>query len=118
MEQISFYYKRTVYLILDIVFSPLLAISCLLMKYYRHRGIFKFPLTKAIYKFIGVFPIRDHYYEPLFKYNNIPKKALKPKHLPGISFPEKEFLHLLEQFTYCDELTSLFALRDECRENQ
>ena len=118
MKAISFYYKRIVYLIFDIIFSPLLVVSCLLMKYYRHRGIFKFPLTKAIYKFIGVFPIRDHYYEPLFKYKNLPKRALEPKHLPGIPFPEKEFLRLLEQLNYSDELTSMFALRKECRENQ
>jgi hypothetical protein len=110
--------KKIAYLILDIVFSPLLALACVIMKYYRHRGIFKFPLTKAIYNFIGVFPIRDHYYEPLFNFKNIPQRALQPTHLPGISFPEKEFLRLLEQFNYCNELTSLFAPRVECRENQ
>ena len=118
MKKISFYFNRTVYIILDIVFSPLLFIACVLMKYYRHRGIFKFPLTRAIYKLIGVFPIREHYYEPLFNYSKIPEKALMPKKLPGIPFPEEEFLHLLEQFDYSAELTSLFAMKGDHRDNQ
>ena len=102
--KITHYLKKTTYLILDILFSPLLTISCIIMKYYRRRGIFKFPLTKTIYKCIGLFPIRDHYYEPLFSYENIPESVLRPKILPGIPFPEKDFLHLLNQFDYCSEL--------------
>lgn len=57
--------------ILDLIIAPFVIPSAIVMKIIRRLGIKFLPITKKILLSIGVFPIRDHYYEPLFN----------PKHL-------------------------------------
>ena len=48
--------------ILGFLFLPLLKIT-------RNYGVENFPLQSRLFKWIGVFPIRDHYYEPRFVFS-------------------------------------------------
>ena len=85
----------------DILLSPVTAAACVLLKKIRQAGVRDFPVSLALFERIGVFPIRDHYYEPLFAYREpLPEK----RDLPGIDFNIAAQLELLRKFNYRDEL--------------
>jgi hypothetical protein len=89
--------------ILDIIFSPITLLTSLWFRYIREAGLPKMPISRKILHLVGVFPIKDHYYEPLFN----PKYLTKPLHdrnLPGLKLNDMEQLELLNKFNYNDEL--------------
>lgn len=52
----------------------------------------------------GVFPIIDHYYEPLFRTDRLNEKLLSPeRRLPGIEWSVDAQLRLLETLDYGEE---------------
>jgi predicted O-methyltransferase YrrM len=63
-----------------------------------------FPLSKKIFLRIGVLPIIDHYYEPLFNSNHLRYSLRKERFLPGIDFNDIEQLEILRKFSYNKEL--------------
>ena len=62
------------------------------------------PVSKKIFKAVGVYPIYDHYYEPLFDDRKLRYSLNKDRHLPGIKWNDSEQLELLDKFNYQDEL--------------
>jgi len=62
------------------------------------------PLSRKIFDAVGVYPILDHYYEPLFKKSRIKKSLREDRILPGLDFNEEEQLAILEKFDYNEEL--------------
>jgi hypothetical protein len=70
----------------------------------RRYGIQKLPLTRTILFRIGVFPIRDHYYEPQFKFEPGSFSESRERALPGISLNLKGQLELLDRFQFQGEL--------------
>lgn len=88
----------------DIIASPLVFIGSIILKVIRQIGIAKMPVSRKIFDTIGVFPIVNHYYEPLFKRDQISKSLRDDRFLKGIDFNEKEQLDLLAQFDYNNEL--------------
>lgn len=90
---------------IDLLIAPLVLLAALLMKLVRRFGIWRMPLAKRIFEQVGVYPIRDHYYEPMYNY----KKHLQhPLHderkLPGININEVGQLNWLRRFNFADEL--------------
>lgn len=63
-----------------------------------------FPFSKKIFLSIGIIPIIDHYYEPLFNPKHLRYSLRKERFLPGIDFNDKEQLEILNNFNYNDEL--------------
>ncbi len=63
-----------------------------------------FPATKKIFLKTGVYPILDHYYEPLFNTKHLKKALNQERVLPGIDLNVKGQLALLDKFNYNDEL--------------
>lgn len=63
------------------------------------------PLSRKIFNMVGVFPIVDHYYEPLFNQRHLKSSLDKNRSLPGISWNDDEQLELLSHFQYQDELS-------------
>ena len=58
-------------LVIEFIYLPILAISALVMRLYRFGGSKRLKLSAAVLQFLGIYPIRDHYYEPLFNSNNL-----------------------------------------------
>lgn len=96
--------KNSIYKVLDVTFVPFVFFSALLLKNIRRRGISKFYLSKMIFFKIGVFPIRDHYYEPMFNPNKLRYPLDKDRSLPGINLNKNVQLNLLNNFCYQNEL--------------
>ena len=66
------------------------------------------PLTQKIFSLVKVFPIRDHYYQPLvFPKLHLKHSLREDRKLPGINMNINEQLDLLKQFNFNDELSAI-----------
>ena len=63
--------------------------------------------SRKLLKNLGIYPIRDHYYNPLFKDINLKKSLREPRYLPGINFSERKQLNFLENLIFNHELNGL-----------
>ncbi len=66
--------KRIFYIlfsILDFILFPLTLVASSWFRLIKYVGVGKMPISRSIFFKIGVFPIVDHYYEPLFNYNKL-----------------------------------------------
>lgn len=88
---------------LEIILLPLTIISAIWMRYIRECGIERMKLSKSMFNFIGVFPIKDHYYEPHFNSKKI-IGSLHNRFLPAINMNIEDQTELLSKFNYSDEL--------------
>jgi hypothetical protein len=78
-----------------------------MMMFFRRVGGARLPRTSRRLKRIGVYPIRDHYYEPLFNDAHLRKPLNKERYLPGINFNLEGQIKFLETLKSSDELISL-----------
>lgn len=70
--------------------------AALILWLYRRVGSRQLPIATAMLRKIGVFPIRDHYYEPMFNDAHLSKPLDEPRMLPGIEFNVGSQLDLLQ----------------------
>lgn len=56
---------------------------------------------------VGVFPIRDHYYEPRFDYRRAKQDSIHGRTLVGIDWNIPGQLKMLERFTFAEELADI-----------
>jgi hypothetical protein len=97
-------FSKTILQIADILASPIILVCSVVLMVFRRIGIENIPMSRKIFDTVGVYPILDHYYEPLFKMSRIKKSLKEDRVLPGIDFNEEEQLAILEKFDYNDEL--------------
>jgi len=71
---------------------------------YRKIGSSKLPICTKFLKKIGVFPIRDHYYEPLFNDIRLKYSLHLDRSLPGINLNSEYQLDFLRRLNHTDEL--------------
>lgn len=90
--------------IIDLIICPCTLISAIVMRFIRSCGIERMKISKKILYKIGVFPIRDHYYEPLFNMNYLKKDLRMDRMLPAIDLNVKEQLEILNKFNFNSEL--------------
>jgi hypothetical protein len=95
--------KKTLLFVADVFLLPLTFLSAVYMLFLR-KYLIGFFISRAKYNLkllrkVGVFPLRDHYYEPWF--GSIKKRSLK---LTGIDFNITGQLDLLDKLIYSSEL--------------
>ena len=102
--------KKYLLLFLEIILIPLTFISSLWFKFLRKNiiGLWNSNsnISKSILKYVGVFPINKHFYEPLFNTENL-KNLDKKRNLPGLDFKPKKYLDILKKINYKNELIKL-----------
>lgn len=93
---------------MEIILSPFIFLSAVLLSNVRKcmipPGPQRMKLSKKIFVKAGIFPIIDHYYEPLFNLKHLQKSLREDRILPGIDFNLKEQLDILKRFNFNDEL--------------
>ena len=89
----------------DVVLYVLAIPAGFVMLLYRRIGSRRLPISTRVLRNIGVFPIRNHYYEPLFDDRHLANPLDTPRVLPGIDFNVSNQLELLRQMTYANEFT-------------
>ena len=70
-------------------------------------GVQNLPHTKNALMNVGVFPIRDHYYEPQFDNRNPSPDFSQDRNLRGIDWNVANQLEMLERFRYSEELADI-----------
>jgi predicted O-methyltransferase YrrM len=92
--------------VFDVLLAPFTLASSLLLFGIRKIRIGHMPISKWIFKKVGVFPIVDHYYEPLFNDKHLKHSLEKDRSLLGIAWNKTGQLDLLQEFAYEEELRS------------
>ncbi len=93
--------------LVDILLSPFTFMSSVLLLSIRKIRINKMPVSKRIFKTIGIFPVADHYYEPLFNDKHLKLPLDRDRSLSGINWNVGGQLALLAQFNYQHELIAI-----------
>lgn len=93
--------------IIDIVGIPFVFIAGHLLLALRKMGVARFPLLRRTLSRVGIFPISDHYYEPLFNTQTLKNLLSTARSLPGIDWVDAEQVALLEKLNFADELKGL-----------
>lgn len=101
------YLKKNKLALMDLLFLPFVYPAAWLLKKIRMIGVANLPHCKeALFK-IGVFPIRNHYYEPQFDNNNPNPDFFEDRELPGIDWNISGQLEMLKSFAYTHELADV-----------
>jgi hypothetical protein len=87
----------------DILLFPLVYPAGHLLKLIRKAGVARMPRCKQALMQVGVFPIWNHYYEPLFDSRILSKPLDEDRNLPGINWNASEQLEILNKFDYAEE---------------
>jgi hypothetical protein len=70
-------------------------------------GVEHFRAARWVFRKTRVFPVRDHYYEPLVNPDHLTRPLEDPRELPGIEWDEEEMLAQLEAFDFNNELLAI-----------
>lgn len=92
---------------LDALLLPMLVPAAWLLRFVRRAGVDRLPKCRSALVSIGVFPIRDHYYEPQFNYRHLRQPFSRDRSLPGIDWNVPEQLELLAGFSFAGELAGI-----------
>jgi len=98
--------------VIDLVLALFVLPAAALLKLVRRIGVKRLPVCRSIFFGVGVFPIRDHYYEPQFDNRNMRRPPSQDRPLPGVDWNEAGQLSFLDKLTYADELRALPRQRD------
>ncbi|NCT94798.1 MAG: class I SAM-dependent methyltransferase [Chitinophagaceae bacterium] len=96
--------KKIIFGIFDLILLPFSYIYLCWLWLVRRFGVSNFPLHTKAFQQIGVFPIRNHYYDPQFVFSeNFDPAKQRDLH---IDFKIPDQLAQLEAFNYVEELSS------------
>lgn len=93
--------------LVDLIFSPFIFLAAILLKRVRRIGVHKLPISKNILLNVGVFPVQDHYYEPLFNHKDLIHPLSDDRLLPGIDWNTDHQLAQLNKLDYSGELNNI-----------
>lgn len=85
---------------LEILLIPISFLSLCWLYAMRRIGNARLPLHRWGYRKVGIYPIRDHYYEPLFNTQHLKKSLRQNRMLPGINWNDAEQLAILGSFRH------------------
>ena len=91
----------------DVLLVPFVYLSAWVLKIVRRAGVHRLPYCKNALIKIGIFPVRNHYYEPQFDYRTIKKPFSQDRDLPGIDWNINEQLNMLTGFSFAHELADI-----------
>jgi hypothetical protein len=100
-------FVKSVLPLADIVLAPIVYPAALLLKMIRKAGVSKMRFCKSALMRVGVFPIINHYYEPLFDSRSLRYSLDQDRKLPGIDWNVAEQLKILEDFDFNEELKDI-----------
>jgi hypothetical protein len=107
IKNLTKFYLKKFLMPIDFLLSLLLIPIAYLLLMYRKFGAQRLSISTLLLKKIGVFPIRNHYYEPLFDESLLFYPLDRERFLPGINFNLKSQLMFLKNLSYSFELKAL-----------
>ena len=101
------YFVKFVLPLADIALMPAVYLAAHLLKAVRKVGIWNMPSCKRTLMRVGVYPIRNHYYEPLFDSRLLRHPLDQERDLPGLDWNINGQLNLLKSFRFYGELNGV-----------
>lgn len=92
--------------LIDYLCSFLLLPFLYILKFYRSSGVSQYPRITRTLKKVGLFPIIDHYYEPLFDLKYLTDSLEKDRNLPGINLDSQHQINFISSMKYQNEIIS------------
>jgi hypothetical protein len=99
-------FKQKIRAFLDIFMLPLTWLAGNWLWWIRNQKIENFPHTRNLFSRIGVFPIIDHYYDPLFQEKYLYKSCDEPRPL-NLRWDDKNQLKWLLELDYSLEVLQI-----------
>jgi hypothetical protein len=100
---------------IDILLSIVIVPGAYLFLLFRRIRASRLPLTGNRLKKIGIYAIRDHYYEPLFNPKHLHKPLNEDRELPGINLNIEKQIVFLSKLQCSDELKLMDLQKPACR---
>lgn len=94
---------KTIAPAIDILILPFVFVAAMLLKMVRTIGVHRLKVTRRVLQAVGVFPLRNHYYEPQFLYDV--NDDIHDRQLAGVELHAAEQLQLLDRLVYANEVT-------------
>lgn len=99
--------RKKFFPLFDLIFAPFIYPAALLLKKVRRKGIENFPLCRKALLHVGIFPIKNNYYEPMFDSSSLRYPLSDVRNLPGINWNEDEQIEILSSFSFIDDLKKI-----------
>jgi hypothetical protein len=96
----------------DILLCPFLLFFSGFSLLFRYLGSHRLRASRALLRSLGVWPLRRHYYEPLFDPKDLSYPLESPRVLHGLDWNLKQQLAILESMRFVDELSSFLTKSD------
>jgi hypothetical protein len=93
--------------LMDIFLFPFVLFSAVILLIVRRIGFKRLKKCKLALLKVGIMPIRNHYYEPLFDKRNLSKPLSDNRQLPGIDWNIPGQIELLDEFHFSNELANI-----------
>jgi hypothetical protein len=93
--------------LVDLLLTPFVYPAAVLLKLIRRIGVQRMPSCRSALMRVGVFPIRDHYYEPLFNPRHLKTPLDKERSLTGVDWNVNCQLQLLSRFRFNGEMSGI-----------
>jgi predicted O-methyltransferase YrrM len=105
--------KNRLLKLLDFLLGPFTLLSAFWLRFVRKNIVGFWTdsswVSKKIFYRMGVFPILDHYYEPLFNPSRLRKPLQNDRNLPGLDLNVSGQLAELKGFSFNDEILEILA---------
>lgn len=94
---------KLLYLLTELILILPILICSFFFKIYTKFGGARLKNLRALLQTIGIYPIADHYYQPLFKHSKLRKSLRSKRYLPGIIFNLNEQINFLKKLNFSTE---------------
>ncbi len=98
--------KTLILRIIDFIMSPLTYFVSKYFKFVRFKGVSRMIFSRAIFRRVGVFPITNHYYDPMPDVMKL-KLLNKPDFNLSINIDYKKIFSFIEKFKYVSEVQNI-----------
>ena len=93
--------------VLDLLLAAGLFLASPPFKLFARVGAARLPASTRTLRRLGVFPIRDHYYQPLFHPRHLKRPLDSPRALPAVDMRLEDQIALLKELDYAGEIRRL-----------
>lgn len=90
--------------IVDFAMVPIVVLAGIPLRLFRGIGVGSLPNSLKALRRVGIYPVRDHYYEPLFNDAHLKQPLGEPRDLPAISWRHDQQIAFLERLDRREEL--------------
>ena len=88
----------------EILFAPVTLLGAVYFAMLKRIGLKHLRVSRSIFHAVGMFPLVDHYYEPLFNPRHLKAPLDRDRILPGLDLSIEHQLNFLSRFTFAEEL--------------